>query len=356
VQSTELGASLADVWINYRLCNCFNLMVGQFNAPIGIENRTEDAYTPFPERNVAIRGLVAPGSKDIGAMAWGFFGDRVLSYELGMFDGDGPNRPSVDSRFDFMARLFVRPLAAHPHSEIERTLQVGGSFRYGVRDAAAVGYDVPAITTGDGFPLWSPTYVDSLGRTIHVIPSSSQTTVGPELRAAAHRVSLQAEAYAVHDDTREAVDGHQLTSTERFGDLHGVGWYAQLSGWVLGDAFVRPEPGIYGPRQLDLHAPDATPRGLELLAVVAGIDAKYDGATRGGTADATAPPRDLTIYQVGFAAQYWHTQHVRLTLDYELYVTPGSGAAKNAATVPAELVGKTSTLLHELGARITIAI
>ena len=32
---------------------------------------------------------------------------------------------------------------------------------------------MPAITTGQGFMLWKPTYQDSLGRLIHVIPERS---------------------------------------------------------------------------------------------------------------------------------------------------------------------------------------
>lgn len=361
-QTASASAAPADVWLDYHLCNCFSVMIGQFNAPIGIENRTPDPFTPLRERNLAIRTFVAPGSKDLGAMAFGYFGERFFNYELGAFQGDGPNRPGVDSNFNFVGRLFVRPLAGRGAGDFGRTAQIGLSTRLGQRDPAHVAYDVSPITTAQGFALWRPTYVDSLGRVVHVIPSSGQTVFGGELRFEVSRFSLQSEAYFVDDNTREAVDGFQLTNTERLGHLHGAGWYAQLSAWPLGDAFVRPEPGMIQPRQLDLHAVPGRPRrGLEVLGIVSGIDARYDGASRKGVLDPAAPASKIELYQVGFAAQYWHTQHIRFAVEYDLYVAPGSGGS-NGTVVPDNLVSAKNGMagnghvLHELGGRLALAL
>jgi hypothetical protein len=295
-------------------------------------------------------------------MAFGYFGERFFNYELGVFQGDGPNRPGIDSRFDFAGRLFVRPLAGRANGNFARTAPIGLSTRLGQRDPAHVGYDVAPITTGEGFALWRPTYVDQLGRVEHVIPSGGQTVFGGELRFEVSRFSFQSEAYFVDNHTREAVDGFQLTNTERLGHLHGAGWYVQLSAWPLGDAFVRPEPGIIVPRQLDLHAVPGRPkRGLEVLAVVSGIDASYDGASRQGMLDAAAPASKIALYQVGFAAQYWHTQHVRFAVDYDLYVAPGSGGSSgtvvpdNLVTARSGMVG-TGHVVHELGGRLALAL
>ncbi|HVY44921.1 MAG TPA: porin [Minicystis sp.] len=362
VEQPAASAAPADVWLDYHLCNCFSLMLGQFNAPIGLENRTFDAFTPRRERNLAIRGFVVPGSKDIGAMAFGFFGDRVIAYELGVFEGDGPNRPGADDRFDFMGRLTLRPFATPGAGELARWAQIGVSARFGDRDPNAVGYDYPAITTGQGFALWRPTYVDQYGRIEHVVPSGGQNTIGGELRLRAMRMSLQGEAYYVDNGTREAVDGYQLTNTERLGRVRGAGWYVQLSGWPLGDAYVRPEPGVIQPRQLDMRAPEGRPRrGLEIVGVVAGVNASYDGAARGGTADPHAPATAITLYQVGLTAQYWHTQHVRVALDYDAYLAPGSGSAAGTVVPDNVVVGAsgkpgTGHVMHELGGRLTLAL
>src|SRR5262249_17856065 len=149
-------------------------------------------------------------------------------------------------------------------------------------------------------------------------------------------------------------EGFLLSNTERLGRIRGAGWYAQLSGWPLGDAYVRPEPGISAPRQLDLSRSEgAAKRGLELLALFAGVNASYDGAIRGGELAPAAPPPTIQGYALAFAAQYWHTQHVRLMLEYAAYLTPKSGET-NAAGVPDNRTATGGELgrghaLHELG-------
>src|SRR5262249_3432497 len=152
------------------------------------------------------------------------------------------NRPSVDARVDFMGRIFVRPFAGVGSSDLARFTQIGVSARHGDRDPSHVGYDYAPMITAQGFVLWKPTYTDSLGRQVHIIPSGAQNTIGGELRIQVSRFALQGEAYYVINNTREAVDGYQLTNTERLGRMKGVAWYAQASVWPVGDAFLGPEP------------------------------------------------------------------------------------------------------------------
>lgn len=366
VQSVATGAFPADVYINYSVCKCFNIKLGQWNIPFSMDNQTGDDYYPMMERSAAIRSFVIPGTaRDIGGVIWGELGPRVFNYELGVFGGDGQNRPSVDSRVDFIGRIFARPFAGGATDDLAKYFQIGVSGRHGDRDSAKVAYDYTSITTGQGFALWKPTYTDSLGRQVHVIPSGAQNEIGGELRLRAGRFALQSEAYFVGNNTREAVDGYQLTNTERLGRMKGVGWYAQLSAWPFGDAFLTPEPGVYRPRHLDLsgRAPTRQPHGLEVIALVSGINANYDGASRlGSKADSKTPSGDITLYQAGVGVNYWHTKHVHVTFNYMAYVTPNSGTKTNEAVVPDNLQkladGKTPSnghVLHELGGRLAVA-
>ncbi len=368
VPSATATAYATDVFIGFSACRCFNVQVGQLNVPFSLDNRTGDEYYPLLERPVAVRGFVVPSERDLGGTIWGELGPRVFVYELGVFGGDGQNRPSVDARVDFIGRVFVRPFAGGATGDLARYAQIGVSARHGDRDPSAVGYDAPSITTGQGFVLWKPTYTDSAGRLVHVIPSGAQNEIGGELRLQVGRFAFQGEAYYVANDTREAIDGYQLPLangvqyTERFGRMAGVGWYGQLSAWPLGDAFLTPEPGIYRPRHLDLagKAPTRLPRGLEMLAVVSGINGSYRGAARAGAPDPSTPMGNLTIYQVGVAANYWHTRHARFGVDYMAYVTPGSGTIDNEAVVPANLpqqgtgAAGAGHVLHELSARLAL--
>jgi hypothetical protein len=374
VQTVASAPFPADVFINYSVCKCFNIEVGHFNSPITMDNRTGDDYYPLMERNVAIRSFIMGNSpRDLGGMLWGELGPRVFDYELGVFGGDGQNRPSVDADVDFIGRIYARPFAGGATNDFAKFFQIGASGRHGTRDPSAVGYDYASLTTGEGFVLWKPTYTDSLGRLIHVIPSGAQNTIGGELRMQVGRFALQGEAYYLANDTREAVDGYQLPSssgkqfTERFGRMLGVGWYGNLSVWPFGDPFLTPEPGVYQPRHLDLASkpPSHTPHGLEVTVQVAGVNGSYHGATRlDSKADSKTPMGDIDVYQIGIAASYWHTKHARFTVNYNAYVTtgtPGNAAGQNEALVPSNLTTDANGtpggghVLHELGARLAIA-
>jgi hypothetical protein len=363
VESVTSVAGLSDVWINFTTAPFLNLMVGQMTVPFSLENRTADEYVPFMERNVAIRGFAIPFRKDLGGMLWGQIGGNTFTYQLGVFGGDGQNRPSVDNKADFIGSLYARPFASLGDSSLARSFQIGVSARHGDRDPASVGYDYPAISTGQGFLLWTPTYTDHFGRLTHVIPSGAQNTIGGELRAQSGVFALQGEAYYVNNNTREATDGYQLATTERLGRMRGVSWYAMLSVWPVGDAFMLPDPGMIRLRTLDLsnRASDRPRRGIEVHALVGGINANYQGATRQGVEDAKAPTSNITIYQYGVGVSYWHTRHVRLMVNYNGYHTPGSGTKDNAALVPDNLIkddsGKANTghILHEVGARLQLS-
>lgn len=364
VQTAGSSASLADAWINYRYCDCLNFQFGQYQAPFSMENRTSNNSHPWIERNVAIRGFVVPTSKETGLTLWGDV-DKLFGYQVALLGGDGQNRPQVDDRVDFWGRAYSRPFSGSKGTFSD--LQIGVSARHGERNDDYVGYDYPAISTGQGYQLWASTYKDSEGRTVHIIPSGSQDAFGGELRVPLFdRLALQGEAYWVVNNTREALDGYQLTNTERLGQLKGLGWYAQLSYWPFGDAFVNGDPGTSGrPTHVDLKKPPKPEKkGLELLAIVAGINARYSGAIREGEADEKTPgstgnpAQRIVIREYGVGATYWHTKHLRFSLNYIAYQTPGSGSSDNLASVPANVLPEkpdTGThVLHEISTRIGV--
>ena len=360
VEGVSAAAVISNAFINYALCPCFNLLLGQQQAPLSMENRTVNTVTTFLERQMPIRSFVLPSNKEIGLTLWGDLFDDRLSYELGVYGGDGQNRPQVDAYPDFVGRVFARPLLGGG-GPLER-LQIGASGRVGARDPAFVGYDYPAITTGQGWSLWEPGYTDSLGRRIHVIPSGLQTTVGGELRLPISVFEVRGEAYHVGNDTREAVDGAQLSNTERLGRLSGAGWYLQLSAWPWGDAFVNGDPGFWRPYAVN---PDREPRrprkGLEIAAVIGGVHADYQGASREGDADPNTYSKQtgsaIDVLQYGLALNYWYTQLIRASINYIAYHTPGGGTRSNRAAVPGDLLlgsGGGEHVLHELGTRVGV--
>lgn len=371
VQLPSATAALADEWINYSVCPCLNFMIGQYDAPFSMENRTSDTVSDWMELNLPIRSFVVPIKKEIGLTVWGEFGEKNLNYELGVFMGDGQNRPQVDNSVDLIGRVFARPFAKKDSKELLAKAQIGVSMRHGERDQDYVGYSYPGITSSQGFTLWDPRYKDSAGHTNVVIPSGAQNAIGGELRLPLSIVDLRGEAYYVVNDTREAIDGYQLTNTQRLGRIKGLGWYASISAWPFGDAYINGDPGVMRPLKVDVtKEADKPKKGLQLLAIVAGVNASYSGAARGGDADAKTPgttttPGKIRTFEYGLGANYWYSKHLRVSLNYVIYHTPGSGSAENLGVVPGNLIipvtdadaetKKSAHVLHELSTRVAVA-
>ncbi|HSN99455.1 MAG TPA: porin, partial [Candidatus Nanopelagicales bacterium] len=362
VQAASPAAVLANNWINYRALPVLNLMLGQFLAPYSLENMTTSNDTLMLERVMPIRSFVIPNNREIGLMAWGELPNRLASYYLGVFSGEGPNRPGVDSLPAYIGRITARPFAMKKGSPLERA-QIGVSALHAEHDQGFVGSDYPRISTGQFVTLWEPRYQDAQGGFVHVIPSGAQNAIGGELWLPIRDFDLRAEAHYVVHNTRESPAGFQLNNTERLGQVRGLGWYAALSFW-LGDAYVNGEPGL-GSRPVQLNLAEDTPvrKGVQLAAVIGGVHASYDGASRGGPYDARTPGApggpgtDITVMQYGAAVNYWYTRHLRLTLNYNAYQTPGSGTAENLARVPGNNLVEPipdAHFIHELGGRVGV--
>src|SRR5439155_26887913 len=219
-----------DVFVNYGPSPWANVQVGQFLLPFGLEARIGDNTTPFLERSLPTRAIGAPTTRDMGAMFWGESPDRLVYYAVGIFNGDGPNRTNVDARYDVSGRVFVRPFVNQ--SSPVKWAQFGASARAGSRDPSAVGYDLPSLTTQDGYAFWKPTYKDSYNRTLHILPSGSLWAVSGEAYLPIDGFDLTGEFIYASNNTREAVDGLQLSPfTERTGTFKAYGWYAQAGYW-----------------------------------------------------------------------------------------------------------------------------
>jgi phosphate-selective porin len=375
VQGGSVKAALSDAYVNYGPAKIFNIQVGQFQAPFTMENRTSSNTTTFMETSMAVRALGMPLSREIGAMTWGALPKNLFYYSAGVFLGEGPNRPNADNRADAIMRYYVRPLARSAGAIKEA--QLGVSFKWGMREKDRVAYDYSAMTTGGGYAFWKPTYNDSVtdpassntkGRLVHIIPSGAQTGIAAELRVPFHRFDLRSEFVYVRNNTREAVDGYQVTNTERLGTLKGYGYYVQLGYWIWGKPFLTGAPGEARPPHADLNQPDpgAPPQAVELAVRWEQLRVAYDGSERNGKLDAKNIDGDIKVDAFSVGATYWATRHLRVTLDYGYYHFPGSAAGKSGtgsaderALAPGNRVKDVNAssrqnahALHELTARL----
>jgi phosphate-selective porin len=375
VESATVKPIPTDVFVNYGQFWFANVEVGQYYLPFTLENRISDNTTPFLERAVAVRNIGAPLQRDIGAMLWGETRDRVFYYAVALLNGDGPNRVNIDSRYEVAGRLVVRPFAATTSSPT-KWAQIGFSARQQSADPAKVGYDLPSMTTQDGFAFWKPTYKDSYNRLIHIIPSTGQWGLAGDVYVPIDKFDLTGEFIYVNDSTREAVDGYQLSNfTERLGTLKGYGWYAQAGYWILGDHDIIGYPSYGRPIHVDLSQPQRpAQQGVQVLAKFEQLRMNYDGSARGGTSDAKTPNGTILVDDFELGINYWATRHLRVGFNYTFYAFPNSepvsptspgGPVQTSvqrAIAPAQLVAKGQDdaardgghVLHELSARVGV--
>ena len=358
-QTVNVRAIPTDVWVGYKADKAFNIQVGQFDAPFTMENRTSDKYIPFMERSLAIRSFGIPTNKEVGAMVWGETANRELFYSIGVFDGDGQNRPNLDNQADVMGRVFT-----HPLESVLKGAQIGGSFRYGSRNSKLINYNYPGMSTQGGYSFWGPTSGAN-----HIIPAGLQIGLAGELRVPVSDFDLTAELVYINNHTREAQNGTVSQFSQRKGELHGTAYYVQLGWWPLGNRDVNGEPGYENPTHLDFKKADRNPPGqaLQLLAKWEQLNANYSGASRSGAPDPAGNlDGDIRVNAFSLGANYWATKHVRLTLNYVANMFPDSTASGNAdqrARAPGNRLTKginddardNAHVLHELLGRVAVA-
>ena len=340
VDAATVAPAPTDAFVNYAAAPFANVQVGQYYLPFTMENRISDNTTAFLERALVVRTIGVPLQRDIGAMAWGETSDRVFYYAAGVFNGDGPNRPNVDTRYDFAGRLMARPFARSTDSPT-KWAQIGVSLHEGSRDPNRVGYDMPALSTSEGFQFWKPTYTDSFGRLVHVIPSGAQQAVGGDVYLPIGNFDLTSEFVFASYHTREAVDGMQLSPfTERTGSFEGWGMYVQAGYWIIGDHDIIGHPSYGRPIHVDLSQAQRPARhGLQVVARLDRLSLQYEGASRGGTPNAKTPDGDVDVTSTTVGVNYWATRHMRVGVNYAYYALPSTSAVQS---------------LHELSARFGV--
>jgi hypothetical protein len=287
----------------------------------------------------------------------------LLHWDLGVFGAETISPDDFEQHLDGIGRIVATPWAWQPSSLLHEA-EIGISGRAGWRDARDQTGDAPAITTGQGFALWRPTHVDSLGRTVHVVPDASQLGAGLEIRIPIQGVVFRGETFWMAKDTRETTDPGSASDNARLGALYGLGWYAEISVWPL--QLMKLVPPLQLPRsdpmpdhlEVALTAPVPERRGFELAVLGAGINAHYDGASRGGPVD-PASANGIELYQIGGAVSYWQSNHLRLTLDGNCYLAPESSSANNGSTVVPGNLGNPASdssahTLWEFGARASV--
>lgn len=127
---------ILELWVRYNPIREFGIQIGQFKIPLTIENtdyspsKLETIEYSLPVERLARSGSDVTGintsGRDIGLQFSGSLFHRenhsIISYDIGLFNGNGTNRRDDDGRKDLIARLKISPI---------RYLTIAGYYQNG---------------------------------------------------------------------------------------------------------------------------------------------------------------------------------------------------------------------------------
>ena len=279
----------------------FNLRVGKFKPPVGLERLQSDDDTSFVERGLPT--LLVP-SRDIGYQLSGDIIKNRVSYAVGVFNGVPDNSlsdASVSDHHDYAARIFITPLAG---------LGVG----IGASSGNVDGLTLPAYKTFGQYTFFTFT--------------SGVTSAG-------HRTRLAPQAYyylgpiGVFTEYTLSEEGFQKGAVRR--DIALRSWQVQASYILTGEKKVF---GTLVPRKA--FNPREHGWGAFELAVRVGDFSVEQGIYNYGFATAAASPRRAREWVGG--VNWYLNRMLRISVDYANTNFGGGATAAAGGNRPTERV------------------
>lgn len=357
---TKSKVALVDAWASVDAGRGLALRLGVFRAPFTLENMTATSDLPLMERNLATRFIV-PAATVLGASLNIVTNQRTFRWDVGVFGAECLSPGTFERAFDGIGRFSLRPF----HQGIGTGFEIGISGRLGTRNPRDNTSDAGSINSVQGYALWRPTRTLSDGTTLHTIDAGWNWGGGINLRWPISAFVVRTEVAYVSRDTYEGRYIENTFVSDSAGKLSGLGWYAELSFWPLQlFGVIDGEIPTFGNYPQSEHLELATTAdspdryGLELAAMVAGVNAHYDAESRHGTLATPNTGTRIQVTQFSLAANYWQTRRFKLSLDFSTYYAPDSGTPNNLVLVPGSLPGGSpdanAEVFYELAARTTL--
>jgi len=305
-----------DAFIFWSAYTEFNIRVGKFKAPLGLELLQEDVNLLFPER--AFPSQLVP-NRDIGLMFSGSLFDRTVNYAAGVFDGAVDNANVGTGDFnngkDVNLRIFAQPWR-NTDLKALRGLGVGIAYGRGLQSGSVATPALPTYVT-PGQQNWF-TYASG------AFANGDRVTWAPQLYYYAGPFGLMGE----YTNTAQLV-----TRSSNTQNVFNNAWQLSLA-WVL----TGEDASYYGvtPSQ-NINLKQHHWGAIELVARVSQLTVDSDafvGTTTTRLAIPTVSPNKATDWGVGLS---WDlSREVRIMLDYDQ--TSFQGGAVNGGNRPDEKV------------------
>ena len=218
-----------DVYANYQQFDSVQVQGGKFKLPFSLDENTSPTNLDFVYRSLAAR-VLAPG-RDRGVMVHGRLLDRIVRYELGVFDRDGHNARSrnlerVSGDRTLAGRLLVQPFRSS--KSVASDLQAGFAF---------TSSDVPqGLRSLRGLTTFEETFFDP-----DLWVQGQRQRSGFELRWRPGPFSVKSEYIRMTTERR----GQSVEDTD-LSPLLATGWYISGTWAVTGE---KKADGLNKPRR-----------------------------------------------------------------------------------------------------------
>ena len=213
-----------DVYLDWHTYNRVSIQGGRFKVPFSLEQLTGSSdTTDFAYRSLA-GNTIAP-SRDKGGMVYGRFFGRGLTYQLGVFNGDGDNGRLRNEEFiptGGKANGVGPSVAGRVTAAVLRSLPVPARLKSLRLGAAYTLADLPeGLNSLKGKSVFGDTYFS----TVYV--KGHRQRIGAELDWTPASFGIKAEWMQSREDREQQGNRNQDLS-----DFLTTGWYVSGS-WVV---------------------------------------------------------------------------------------------------------------------------
>ena len=293
--------SILDANVNALITPGFQIRVGRFKTPIGLEQLQSDPVAFFNERSIATN--LTP-NRDVGIQVWGELLDKRLNYAVGVFNGvlENGNSPAASTNTEgdltTVGRLFATPFINDKDSALKGLgfgLAAGTGNYTGAAPGIAYRTDGQqtffAYETASGAQTPANT-TQSVGRSLTVSPQAYYYT-GP--------LGILAEYVSATSELARGTNSREITNTA----------YNLSVGYVL----TGEDASYSGVSPRSSFKPSADTWGaFEVVGRVAQLDIDNDVFT-GGTALANQATQATKVTALGAGLNWYLSKAVRANFD-----------------------------------------
>jgi phosphate-selective porin OprO and OprP len=321
---------IQDAWADARIEPWLVFTLGKFKAPVGLERLQLEQFARFIEP--ALTADLLP-YRDLGGQVGGTFGNGLLTYAFGEFDGavdggstDGNSVPDVNStgKFSWHGRIYSKPFL-HTDWSVLKGFGFGVAATYvnwkGVATATTTTSLLASYKTTGQQPLFSYRGNAATGGALNTatIADGIERRVVPQFYYAYRMVSLLGEYVAEDQQVHRALSA----SSSRAATLHHSAEQLQLAVFLTGEdeAYDSATP------RRDFGLGKGGPGAWEWVARYHELNfdrAAFQGGA-GSFASAASAPR--SAHALGTGVNWYMNRNFKIQLDYE--VTRFDGGASS---------------------------